>query len=371
MKQFSILLIAVIFSLPFQASAQIIEESPENRGSEAQDSIIYPYVLPIWGQKVADKGYADQLQLPFGVNVNYINVFMDMEITEFGLEVGGKDFSDILNVETLNFTQVSATTNGLNLRADAWVLPFLNVYGLMSAVTGGTQVSLQPTWKDGLGEIILQLPEFSSEVEFDARTYGIGATLVFGWNNYFGSTDFNYSRTDTELLKEQVGYATLSARAGYRFGVSQKNKDFFIAPYVGVMYRNFVGADGNSGSIGLDEVFPELDATFNETLDEKIASNEEIINDPGTSNRDKRKLTRHNEYLTTIGERVNESGIFTTTIDYNIKKEMVQTVTFQMGFNVQINKHWMVRGEYSLSDNQRFLMTGLQYRFAINKKGMK
>lgn len=364
MKQLSsILLILCCLSFQTQTQAQTLEQT--------QDSVVYPYVLPVWGQKAAERGFADQLQLPFGVNVNYVNVFMDLEITEFGLEIGGKDFSDVLNVETLNFTQVSATTNGLNFRADAWVLPFMNVYGMFSSVTGGTQVALQPTWKDATGEIILQLPEFSSNVEFNALTYGIGTTLIFGWNGYFLSTDFNYSRTDTELLKDQVGYATLSARGGHQFGLSKKKKDFFIAPYLGVMYRNFIGAKGNEGSIGFDEIFPDLDANFNAAVDDKIANNDEIINNPSTSTSEKIKLQAQNQALNTIEEKVNESGLFTTNIGYSIKKELIQTVTFQMGFNVQINKNWMVRGEYSLSDDQRFIMTGLQYRFGVKKKGLK
>ena len=323
------------------------------------------------GQKVQDRGMADQLQLPFGVNLNYVNSYMDLEITEFGLSLGDRDLSSIVNLETLNFQQVSATTNGINLRADAWVLPFMNIYGLFSSVTGGTQVSLQPTWKDATGEVILQLPEFSSNVGFNALTYGFGATLIFGWNNYFLSTDFNYSRTDTELLKKQVGYGTLSARAGYRIKLSNTNKDFFVAPYLGVMYRDFIGAEGNTGDIGLDEVFPDLDATFNETVDAKIANNEEIINDPSTSAAEKIKLQAQNQALKTIENTVNESGVFSTEVDYTIQKELVQTVTFQIGLNLQINKNWMVRGEYSLSDNQRFLLTGLQYRFGIKKKGIK
>ncbi|MBU2950618.1 hypothetical protein KO493_07915 [Tamlana agarivorans] len=337
--------------------------------AQVQDTISYPYVLPIWADKVAERGMADQLQLPFGINVNYVNAFMDLEITEFGLDIAGKDVSNIINVETLNFTKVDATTNGLNLRADAWILPFMNVYGLFSAVKGGTAVSLQPTWRNAEGEIILQLPEFSSKVEFDAMTYGIGTTLIFGWNNYFLSTDFNYSRTSTELLKEQVGYATLSGRAGHRFGLSKKNKDFFIAPYAGVMYRDFIGAKGSSGEIGLDEVFPNLDMNFNEKINGKITSNEAIINDPSTSPAEKIKLQAQNQALTTIQETVNDSGVFSTKINYNIKKEIAQTVTFQMGFNLQINKHWMFRGEFSLSDQQRFILTGLQYRFGIKKKG--
>jgi hypothetical protein len=338
--------------------------------SQVKDTAQYPYVLPIWGQKVADRGMADQLQLPFGLNINYVNVYMALDITEFGLEVGGRDFSNVLNVETLNFTDVNATSNGVNLRADGWVLPFMNVYGMFSNVTGGTNVSLQPTWKNAEGETILQLPEFSSNVKFDAMTYGLGSTFIFGWNGYFSSVDFNYSRTNTALLKEQVGYATLSARVGYRFLLSKKNKDVFIAPYVGMMYRDFVGAKGNRGSIGLDEVFPELDESFNNNVNDKITYNESVINDPTTSASDRIKLKAQNQALETIQDEVNESGVFTTTIDYQIKKELIQTTTFQMGFNFQFNKHWMVRGEYSLSENQRFIMTGLQYRFGVRKKSM-
>lgn len=336
--------------------------------AQSRDTTSFPYVLPVWGDKVQERGMADQLQLPFGVNVNYVNSFMELEISEFELMVGGKDFSGVLNTETLNFTGVDATTNGVNFRADAWILPFLNVYGLFSQVTGGTNVSLQPTWKDATGEVILELPEFSSEVEFDAIAYGAGATMIYGWKGYFSSVDVNYSRTETELLEDQVGYLTLSARAGHRFFLKKENRDFYIAPYIGMMYRDFVGAKGSNGSINLDEVFPDLDETFNNKVDEKTAANDEIINDPNTSPSDKIKLQAQNQAIETISNRVNESGIFTTSIDYFIHKELVQTVTFQFGFNFQINKTLMLRGEYGVSDSQRFLMTGLQYRFGVKKK---
>lgn len=334
------------------------------------DSTKYPYILPIWGQKAQDRGFADQLQLPFGLNVNYVNAFVDMEITDFRLNAGGLDLGGILNTETLNFAGVSATTNGVNFRADAWILPFVNVYGLFSSVTGGTQVSLQPTWKDATGETILQLPEFSSEVEFDALAYGLGTTMIFGWEGYFLSTDVNYSRTDTELLKEQVGYLTLSARLGHRFFLSKNNRDLFVAPYAGMMYRDFVGAKGSNGSIHMDEVFPELDETFNTAIDGKIADNEAIIDDPSTTLAERIKLQAENQALTTIKNGVNESGVFSTEINYFIKKELIQTVTFQFGFNLQINRNWMLRGEYGVADSQRFLMSGLQYRFGIKKKNL-
>ncbi|AEV33833.1 hypothetical protein Oweho_2875 [Owenweeksia hongkongensis DSM 17368] len=339
--------------------------------AQTSDSIVYPYVLPIWGQQVQDRGMADQLQLPFGLNVNYVNAFIELEITDFDLSIGGRDFSKIVNLETLNFQEVSATTNGANFRADAWVLPFMNVYGMFSSVTGGTNVTLQPTWKDAVGDVILQLPQFSSNVDFNAVAYGLGTTLIFGWDGYFSSIDLNYSATKTELLEDQVGYLTMSSRGGYRFLLSKKNKDFFIAPYIGIMYRNFTGSKGNNGSISMDEVFPELDQTFNEKVNGKIADNEAIINDPSTTAAERIKLQAQNQALETIEEEVNESGVFSTEIDYFIQKELIQTITFQFGFNLQLNKNWMLRGEYGVADSQRFLMTGVQYRFGVKKKGLR
>jgi len=329
----------------------------------------YPYRLPFLGQKAFERGYGDQLQLPLGVNINHVNAYIELGITEFELTVGGKDFTDIINAETLNFQEVSATTNGLNWRADAWVLPFMNVYGLFSAVRGGTAVTLQPTWRDASNNIILQLPAFSSEVEFDAIAYGIGTTLVFGWDNYFLSSDLNYSATSTELLNQQVGYLTVSARAGYR--INFKNKpEMFFAPYFGMMYRDFVGSNGNDGSINFDEVFPGLEDELNTGVDGKVQSNEDEIAglNPITDAGEIAKLLAQNIFLRDLQERANESEIFTTEINYFIQKEMIQAVTVQLGFNFQFNKHWALRGEYGVSGSQRFLLTGLQYRFGIPKK---
>lgn len=336
--------------------------------AQLSDSTFYPYVLPAWGQKVQDQGMANQLQFPFGVNINYVNAYADIGITEFELLFGDLDLTGIINPETLNFKDVNATTNGINFRADAWILPFMNVYGLFSTVKGGTNVALQPTWHDATGEIILQLPEFSSEVKFDAIAYGAGTTLIFGWGSYFSSIDLNYSRTKTELLKEQVGYLTLSARLGYRFLLSKTNKNLFVAPYLGIMYRDLVGAKGSSGKIGMDEVFPGLDDTFNTLVDDKVAQNQVIIDDPSTPIAERIKLQAQNQALRSIQDGVNNSGIFSTEINYFIKKELLQNITFQCGFNLQLNRNWMLRGEYGLSDSQRFLMTGLQYRFGIRKK---
>jgi hypothetical protein len=349
------------------------QEETLNDTVSSKDTVVnleYPYRLPILGKSAFEKGFGDQLQLPLGLNVNYLNVFMDMEITEFGLTVGGRDLTDVVNKETLNFTEVSAFSNGVNFRPDFWLFPFMNVYGLFSSVTGGTNVSLKPTWKDNLGSVLLELPEFSAAVDFNAISYGVGTTLAFGFQNYFISTDINYSRTETELLENQIGILCLSARLGYKFNLSPKKPNMFLATYVGVMNRDFVGADGNNGSINFADLFPDMSDVFNENVDAKIQENlSEIDNLNPIANRDEiTKLKAKNIALTEIQTRVNENRSFDASIDYFIHKQMIQSYTFQFGFNFQLNKHWMLRGEYGISDSQRFILTGIQYRFGIPKK---
>ncbi|UXX79687.1 hypothetical protein N7E81_00995 [Reichenbachiella carrageenanivorans] len=350
---------SLLFLLSSSLVAQVLEKDTTTAA--------YPYVLPIWADKVIERGMGDLMQLPFGLSAHYVNAFIDLEITEFELQVAGQDLTGIINTETLNFTSVTATTNGINFRGDAWILPFLNVYGLFSKVEGSTGVSLKPTWTDATGDVILEMPEFSSKVEFDAIAYGGGATLIYGFDNYFMSSDVNFSRTNTELLKDQVTYATLSTRVGRRFALSKTKKDRLIAVYIGAMYRDFIGDKGNHGEIGLDQVFPEADGIFNQRVDDKIAANEQTIIDEGwgPANPNRIKLEAQNAALGKIQTVVNESGLFTTDINYFIHKEMIQAWTFQFGFNFQINKTWAVRGEYGVADSQRFLMTGLQYRFGL------
>ena len=135
------------------------------------DSYEWPYSMPILGKKAVERGY--KIQLPYGLNVNYVYNRMDLEISEFDMSIGDDPNSRInqfideyVTLETLNFTNTIARTNGMNIRADVWILPFVNVYGLYSNNTGSTEVSLQPAWYDEEGNLVLALPEVESIVIF-------------------------------------------------------------------------------------------------------------------------------------------------------------------------------------------------------------
>ena len=362
--------IGVLLSLTLAISIACLAQNEIS--NPEQDSISankeYPYVLPIWGQKVADRDI--KLQLPFGVNVNYVYNQMTLELTHFSMNFyDGENLDDIINPETLNFTETVGTTNGVNIRADAWILPFLNVYGLYSRNQGSTKVAFQPRVTEydlgpngNLMEIrTLEEPINVDEVTFTANSFGIGATGVYGWSDYFVNFDGNMSWSTSDLLEQTVGFFVGSGRIGKR--ISFKN-DMKLAIYIGAMYRDFMNKENNTGSIGV----PELDEGITRAIDGLTVINDQLIekweNMPDITPGKEEKLAElyaRDQRLSYAKDRVDSSD----AINYDIKKEIVNNWSTQIGFNFEISDHLMYRAEFGYRDDQKFFMTGLQYRFGF------
>lgn len=328
----------------------------------------YPYILPIWGQKVTDRNIG--IQLPFGLNVNYVYNQMTLELTHFSLNFyDGENLDDIINPESLNFTETVATANGINVRADAWVFPFWNFYGLYTRNSASTKVSFQPqVIETGLGpngnlmEITtLENPIDVPRVNFHTNSFGFGSTLVYGIDDYFFSVDGNMSWTTSDLLEQVVVFGVGSARVGRRVEFKNKMKLSF---YIGAMYRDFVNKENNTGSLGV----PELDEGITKALDGLTAINDgqielwESLPDitPGKDEKLEELYARSArlDYATTRVESAD-------AINYTIKKEIIENWSTQIGYNFEINEHWMIRGELGYRNDQKFFMSGVQYRFGL------
>ncbi len=328
----------------------------------------YPYVLPIWGQKLTDRNI--EFQLPFGLNVNYVYNQMSLELTHFSMNFyDGKNLDDIINPETLNFTSTIATAHGVNFRADAWILPFLNIYGIYSRGKGSTQVSFQPQVIEynlgpngNMKEIrTLENPIELDPVYFTSNTGGVGMTTVYGWNNYFISIDGNMTWSASDLLEETVTFFVGSARLGRRISFKNGMK---LSVYFGAMYRNFVNKEMNTGSLGV----PELDAGMIKAVDALLVINQKQIDfweglPDVTPGKDEKldELNQRNDNLVGAKDRINNSN----AINYSIKKEIIDNWSTQIGFNYEITPNFMFRGEYGYRAGQKFFMTGLQYRFGL------
>lgn len=299
----------------------------------------WPYRLPIWGDKLAEKNIS--FPLPVGASVSYISSSMDLDISEFGMSIGDNniDLSEWVNEETLGFHDVTAGVNGANYRVDSWLLPFMNVYGMFNNLKGYTDVNLKP---------LDELPSFSSRAEFTAYAYGFGATFSYGVNNWFYTLDFNRSWTSSEILHGDVGVAVSSFRIGKQFLLKNGDK---IALYAGFMYRDFINHTPVTGKVVLGELYPELEAQYDQWYSE-------------LSPVEKRLLDQFKE---PILDAIGNENIFESPINYRIKKDLVKNYTFQFGTSYDITKHWSYRAELGISKHQYMLITGFNYRFGFKK----
>jgi hypothetical protein len=120
----------------------------------------------------------------------------------------------------------------------------------------------------------------------------------------------------------------------------------------------------------LDEALPGLENHILGGVNNKIDNNNDEISrlktdrPPGWA-AEVAKLETQNILLNEIHQGIEGHDVFGTTINYSIKKDLITKWSTQFGFNWEISPYWTLRGEYGYSYGQEFLMTGLQYRFAI------
>ncbi|VFT72426.1 lipoprotein [Klebsiella aerogenes] len=114
-------------------------------------------------------------------------------------------------------TRESSKTETLKL--DAWLLPFMNVYGLVGHTEGHSISQIAVGLKGPNGKVV-PLPgmqDLDFRLDFKGTTYGMGTTLVGGVGNWFTVFDANYTQTRFDILDGSIDAFTFSPRVGYRF----------------------------------------------------------------------------------------------------------------------------------------------------------
>ncbi len=194
--------------------------------SAAESSGRWPYALPFMADAAVERGY--ELPLPRGVSGIFYYVERDIEITDIRVGVDGaplRSVSKFLDLGSTSHVSVALA------RLDVWLLPFLDVYGLVGYVTNtsttrGT-VTL-PTLLPGSG---VRTFTVSATTDLDGFVGGAGLTLAGGYREFFAMGDVNYSQTDIgfdDKFRALIG----SVRVGW----NGKIQDVPTRFWVGGMY---------------------------------------------------------------------------------------------------------------------------------------
>ena len=176
-----------------------------------------------------------ELPRPWGISIDFYTMDQDYDIKDLQFALPGISLGDPSQIEVTNEVM------HYDIQADVWLLPFLNVFGLIGKVDSDTLVDLSKVEITGLPFSLGTLP-----VSVDGTVYGLGFTLVYGTENWFVSATTTYTETSTSgVLDSSVESLAIQPRIGlirdnWRFwagsmylDVDEEHSGIFDLPVIG------------------------------------------------------------------------------------------------------------------------------------------
>jgi hypothetical protein len=298
----------------------------------------YPYTLPFLGKGAYKRGY--DLPHAYGLSVIYFTQTQEIDITSTQIGINGGPQADFGNF--IEFGPTIATTNAVTFRPDIWVLPFLNLYGIVGGGTTSTNVTL------------LKPLGFQTEQRFTVDSYGLGATLTGALGPVWIAWDNNYNFADVSVVVEPVPAFNSSLRIGHQIPMYNRPQQN-LSVWVGTFYQNI--QNDTRGSIGFSEVFPSIEEGF--IIDglnnwaETLPPAQKVI---------------AKQIIKNLEDAAAGVDISDTIIDYTLQKEVSAPFNLILGAQFQFNKDWMLRSEMGVFGKRSQFLLNLNWRFPGFKK---
>jgi hypothetical protein len=246
--------------------AQQIFAQDEN--ASADDTERWSDFLPLNKEMAGD---AD-LPLPFGIGITGYWQEQDMKAKSIGFK---SDLTNMINTllvgtvpqqtaaagiqallggnlidTTANATNVESEVDNYNIRLDAWLMPFLNIYGVYGEVEGENTASglvLDAATTTVLTAAGLSVDPFKFSYEGDV--YGFGIILAGQWGKYWGTLDYNYMQADLDISTSEIDTHTITPRIGTSGSIGSAKGSLWI----GAMHQSIDEVQAGSISVsGLD-----------------------------------------------------------------------------------------------------------------------
>ena len=236
-----------------------------------EEPIEYKRTFPIMGEAVINQGY--RLPLPIGISVIGVDNTQGQNITDVNVALGKGVFppesEPLRSVPAVNIDSVSITQS-LQIKADLWVLPFLNVFATLGKVTGEADIEVIIDRADApticipspipikppictpntfTGSFLLPV---KANIERTSATLGLTGTYSIG--RWYTALTASYTDTYGDNASD-ITTTNASIRAGRRFFFKNGT---MLSPFFGV---NYLDIDTRvQGTTSLDDAFPDGDS---------------------------------------------------------------------------------------------------------------
>ena len=329
----------------------------------------YPYMLPIWGKKVVAKGF--NIPKSAGFSAQYL--YQQSDILIQNLQVGFNHGPLYSLDEIIRFNSAVATSNGVNVRPDIWLFPFLNIYGIFAKSNTSTAIDAGVWLPDSSGW--KQVANITTKANFNATTYGFGLTPTVGIRGYFLALDVNFSWSDIEELEKPAFVSVFGPRFGKN--IPLKKPESSIALWAGGFRVKL--SSGTSGNINAGELFPTSE--WGQKIDngfQKVQENQQKVDAwwnglTPVEQKNPVNVAKHeaaNAVLARFGQVLDKASQIVSnagdaSIQYSLDKKQKNMWNFIVGSQYQLNRSWMLRVEYGFLGTRQQLIAGLQWRFNL------
>ena len=206
---------------------EIIPEESEQKQWE--------YAMPLMAQKVIDMGF--DLPLPYGTAVIYTKIQQEITLTD--LEVGANG-NGLIPTPFVSFSDASALNDTVQVKADMWLFPFMNVFAVMGGIKGDAKLDftidgngvldqagidctkpinrpLCRKFQDNL--VTISLGNGTGDINGESTKYsgynvGIGTILAAGYKGWFIAIPITYVYSDIDVIDSKVETLSISPRIG-------------------------------------------------------------------------------------------------------------------------------------------------------------
>ncbi len=159
-----------------------------------------------------------------------------------------------------------------SVRPNVWILPFLNVYGIIGYTAGQVDPDIRVPYFyveviNGTDTILSQRIDTSFSITdkpvFNGPSFGGGATLAVGFSRFFLIADYNYVMSNPLQVDTRLHSHQLSLKLGILFG--NKNKQAKGALWAGAMY--FKNDQYFSGVVDVRDIDKDLEKIIGRYVD--------------------------------------------------------------------------------------------------------
>jgi hypothetical protein len=287
-------------------------ELGEPNVDEDGDRVIWPYRLPFLAQKVIDLGF--DLPNPYGLGIIGVTIQQDLKLTDLAIGVNGPVDTEI---DFVDFGTPSVENNTVQIRADAWVLPFLNVFVTLGKFTGDAEIPLSFEGSDLFPSLCSITPNnpvcvrtYSAVAtpSYSGENVALGINLAMGWDRFFVTLPATYAWTEVDIIPQTVNATNISPRFGMTGDMGERG---MVAVFLGASY---------------------LDADV-------LIADEIVLETPDGPDGD------------------------LTSLAFEIRQRNKDKWNYLIGFNWEMNRKWSVMVEAGFGGSRDNLIAGVTHRF--------